>query len=487
MNQANTAPGTDSKPFRGVHMFMPAPEYMDECKRFLDVLSFLNYNTVILELAGCMELERHPEINRGWAEFCRTIVKDFPGGPQNFQWSDRYWKDSTHYEIARGQIVSKEAVRDLVQYAKGVGIQVIPEIQALSHCYYLTVPHREIAEDPDDLFPDSYCPLNEESYNLYFDVAEEILEVVQPETVSIGHDEIRVLGVCPKCREKTGHELLAYEVNRLHAFYKEKGIRIMMWCETMLQPLPEYGINRGAEDVDSVDAYGRHYHLPAMYKALDHIPKDIIMLDWYHSQSHNTERCFLDRGFDVAFGNFSGVVFGNWDKRSGAVLGAELSTWCTPDELTLGRDGILFDIIFSSLLFANGGYDDSKYREYLKKSMEMAEPVRRIMRGEKECAERKPVELIYAPEHANGPYHIAAKNAQCYGTNAKRLLERCGDMTGAAVDTAHILLDTDIYAESLLLCEIRHSPVPRCRPHKGSHGLPGSTGAYWCTYMRSPT
>ncbi len=479
----HTLAPAQAKPFRGIHIYMPAPDYMEECKRLFDVLSFLNYNTVILEVGGTMELKKHPEVNRAWTEFCRTIVEKFPGGPQNFQWSDRYWKDSTHYENARGQIVSQDAVRDLVQHAKSVGINVIPEIQALSHCYYLTLAHREIAEDQNDLFPDTYCPLNEESYKLYFEVAEEILEVIQPEVVSIGHDEIRVLGECPKCREKEGSELLAYEVNRLHAFYKEKNIRIMMWCETLLQPLPEYGITRGAEATDRVDDYGRHYHLPTMYKALDEIPKDVIMLDWYHSMSHNTERCFVDRGFDVVFGNYSGIVFGNWDKRSPHVQGAEISTWCTPDEFTLGRNGVMFDLIYSSLLFANDGFDDSKYREYLDRAMELVEPVRQVMRGEKGLAAAraelaavcekeaesgqvqqsigakdaaKSVEIIYAP--AQGAYHVAAEKAQCYGSNAKQLLTKCGDLNGVPVDTTHVLLDTDIYAESLLLCEAFKKP-----------------------------
>jgi len=351
------------KRYRGVHILMPAPEYLEECKRFFDVLSFLKYNTIIMEVGGTMELKRHPEVNRAWVEFCETVVKKFPGGPQNFQWSDRYWKDSTHFENARGKILKQEEVRDLVQYAKNLGFTVIPEIQALSHCYYLTMAHREIAEDANDLFPDTFCPLNEESYKLYFDVAEEMIEVIEPEIVSIGHDEIRILGECPKCREKSGHELLAYEINRLHQFYTQKNIRIMMWCETLLQPEPKYGIKRGLETVDRVDAYGRHYHLPTMYKALEDLPKDIIMLDWYHSRSHNTEECFTDRGFEVMFGNFNGIDFGSWDVRSERVLGAEHSTWCTPDEFTLGRNGSLFDLTFSAQFFWKKGYCDSKYSE----------------------------------------------------------------------------------------------------------------------------
>lgn len=470
------------KPFRGIHIYMPAPDRMEEAKRLLDALSFLHYNTVILEVGGTMELKRHPEINRAWTAFCRTLVRDFPGGPQNFQWSDRYWKDSTHYENARGQIVSQAAVRDLVAYARSVGLQVIPEIQALSHCYYLTLAHREIAEDPEDLFPDSYCPMNEESYRLYFEVAEEILEVIQPETVSIGHDEIRILGQCPKCREKSGHALLAYEINRLYDFYKEKNIRIMMWCENLLQPLPEYGITRGAEDTFNVDAYGRRYHLPAMYKALEQLPRDILMLDWYHSRSHNTHRCFLDRGFEVVYGNFSGLVFGNWDKRSAQVLGGEISTWCTPDAATLGRNGILFDLIFSSLLFEGTGYDDSRYEAYLEKAMALAEPVRQILQGK---PAEGPLALLYAPK-GTGNYAISAENARCFGTNARRLLEACGDLTGACVDTAHILLDTDIRAKSLVFCQafkkaeeyyMSYSFINN--PHWDQ--APMSEGSYLCT------
>ena len=82
-------------------------------------------------------------------------------------------------------------------------------MQSLSHCDYLVIPHREIAEHPDDPYPDSYCPSNPRSYELLFDVIDEVLDVFKPQTVNIGHDEWYSAGFCPECRKKDASDLLA--------------------------------------------------------------------------------------------------------------------------------------------------------------------------------------------------------------------------------------------------------------------------------------
>ena len=468
------------KQYRGVHLFLPAPEYVEECKRLFDVLSFLKYNTIILEVGGTMELKNHPEINSTWSAFCETVVKKFPGGPQNFQWSDRYWKDSVHFENGRGKILTQETVRGLVQYAKNLGFTVIPEIQALSHCYYLTLAHREIAEDANDLFPDTYCPLNEKSYQLYFEVAQEILDVFEPEMVCIGHDEVRIMGECPKCREKSGHELLAYEINRLHSFYKEKNIRILMWCEKLM-PL-------GSKAIERVDDYGRYYKLPAMDKAIENLPKDIIMMEWYHAKADNTEEHFTGNGYDVMFGNFKGLIFGNWDVRGEHSIGAEISAWCTPDEFTLGRNGYLFDLIFSAQILWGKGYCDALYDEYLKRAMNITEKVRQIMRGESQDRRDTSAETQILFCGKEGDYTIDAQMAVCYGDNAKIISEKCGNFFGVPVDKLNVILRTDIYADRLLLCE----SFKKCEQYYMSYGFintkrleesPMSDSNYLCTNM----
>lgn len=353
---------------RGIHFYLPPADLIDDFLILLDAMAALKYNTVILEIGGAMELEHHPEVNKAWLKFCRE-AREYPGGPRGLQGSEAYWKDSTHVELGGSGLVKKEDVRRIAEHCAMLGMEVIPEIQALSHCYYLTLAHPEIAERPYERWPDSYCPSMDESYILYGEVAEEILEVTKPKRVSIGHDEIRVLCECPRCRTKTGHELLAYDINRLHSFYKTRGIQILMWGE-MLQSFtswkgaPTGGVGRP----QYTDRYGRSYQLVDTYKAAGMVPKDILMIDWYYSMASDTEKGVAGNGFQEIFGNFRGSQVADWDLRSRSqnVLGAEVSTWCVPNEYELGFNGWLYELVFSSMLLWQNDYHDGCQTEFAR-------------------------------------------------------------------------------------------------------------------------
>ena len=321
----------DDKPqkcVRGLHLYLPSRENIIAFKRIIDVSAFLKMNTVILEIGGGMQLDKHPEINEAWTKFANMAKSGFPGvdGARSVQRASFYWKDSVHPELAGASYLTKREVADLVAHIRSRDMDVVPEIQALSHCYYLTLPHREIAEFPDDPFPDSYCPLNEKSYKLYFEVAEEIINVIKPDLVSIGHDEIRILGQCEKCSKHSGEELIAYELGRLHAFYKSHGIRITMWADSVQRFENYLGTYSGGVGDEHITDWGYHYRLPESYKAIDNIPNDILMIDWFHSMGRGSQDCFAERGFEVIYGNFDGSLFGEWDERSqnSALLGAEV-------------------------------------------------------------------------------------------------------------------------------------------------------------------
>lgn len=435
------------KKFRGVHLLPPSPNQLEEFKRVIDVLCFLKYNTVIMEIGGSMEFERHPEVNAAWKMFCELMHGKFPGGPQNLQWSDRYWKNSTHTIVADGKILSKEEMKDIVDYAKSLGISVIPEIQALSHCYHLTLAHREIAEDQEDIFPDTYCPLNEKSYELYFDIADEVIEVFRPDIVSIGHDEVRIMCECPKCKTKTGHELLAYEINRLYDFYKSRNIRITLWAEKLMSP-EQFGEKKlGGALIERRDDYGRYWRMPATYKALHELPRDILMIDWYNLISGISEQEFVDEGFEVIYGNFNGTSFKDWDKRSRRVSGAEYSTWCPSKEFSLGRDGAFIHLIFSSEILWNHGFCDDLYQEYMYKSVRISNEIRWIMRG-KASLNVGDAEILYKGEE--GDYKIAASDAVTFNPEAERLIKKCGDVYGTPIDMNNISSKTNIYAKELV-------------------------------------
>ena len=373
------------KPMRGVHLYLPPSDGIEECKRFLAVLARLKYNAVILEIGGVMAYERHPEINRAWTRFCRE-ARRHAGGPRGLQASEAYWKDSTHIEMAGGGCLKKSEIAELVQYCRLLRLEVIPEIQGLSHAYYLTLADRSIAERPFERWPDSYCPCNERSYELYFDCAEEILETIRPKRVSIGHDEVRVLGECPLCRKKSGAELLANDINRLHEFYRQREVRIMMWGE-MLQNSENFkGIRTGGVEIpERTDRYGRKYKLLATHQAIRMIPRDILILDWHYAQGDATEAEFKENGFSEIFGNFKGSTIANWQERAnrGNVQGAEVSTWCLPNEDENGRNGWFYELAFSSAVLWRSDYSDECRTAWDKSAEKLLPELKAIVRGEK--------------------------------------------------------------------------------------------------------
>lgn len=461
------------KKVRGIHMYLPARKNIETYKRILDVLVFFKVNTVIIEVGGAMEYETHPEINETWEWFCDLADNKFPGEgkSRSIQWSDIYWKDSIHTEHAGGSYLTKEEVSDIVTYAKSFGLEVIPEIQALSHSYYLTLAHREIAELQDDIFPDSFCPLNEKSYELYFDIAKEVIEVFEPRRVSIGHDEIRVLGQCEKCRKKTGHELLSYEINRLHEFYSKHNIKIMMWGE-MLQHYYNYkGVLMG-EAVDTINEYGFRYTLPATYNAKHSIPKDILMLDWQYSLSYDSELHFIEDGFQVLFGNFAGSRMLDWKKRSmnDNMIGAEVSTWVSADERTYARDGIFFEIMFSTYMLWNKDYDLDQYENTVHDIINKMYFTRAIMRGEASILQSGgKSKIIYLGNREMSCVAIDLINATAPCKLVEDAIRKLGTVLyGTPIDTVNILIKDTFFADSLLFL---HS-AKKDMEYKPSHIFP---------------
>ena len=368
---------------RGVHLFVPAADSVEECKRVIAEAARLKYNTVILETGGGVEFKKHPEVNRAWTKFCRD-ARNHVGGPQGLQGSQAYWKDSTHVELSGGGFISQEQLREITDYCRLLRVELIPEIQSLSHAYYLTLADKSIAERPFEEWPDSYCPSNPRSYKLYEECAEEIIDIIKPKRVSIGHDEVRILGECPLCRKKSGSELLAGDINKLHKFYNKHGIQIMMWGEKLQDFMNFKGWRMGGvKEGPFTDRYGRDYILDSTNGALDMIPNDVLMLDWYYSWGYDTEKDFLERGFSEIYGNFRGSLIADWDKRSKIenVVGAEVSTWCMPDEREIGYNGWFYELAFSAAVLWRDDFCDAKRDEWSDEAEEMQPVLRRELRG----------------------------------------------------------------------------------------------------------
>lgn len=365
--------------FRGVHLYLPAENEYDFAKRLVKyLLSPMGYNYIILEFGAGMRFDSHPEINKAVDRIKKLAGEEkLPPFP--------------HAAVGGDHAVDKATVRDFIEYVRSFGIDVIPEVQSLGHVQTLTVTYPDIAEIPEGeesaakidenaadippakIYPHCYCPSNEKSYKILFDILDEILDVVRPRKfVHMGHDEVYQIGVCPVCKKKNPADLYAADVIRYHDYLKARGLRMMIWSD-MLQPVTKY---RTAA-------------------AIDKLPKDIVLLDfiWYFHTDKDIEDNLLSRGFDVVMGNMYSSHYPRFSRRAAksGITGAELSTWTATNEESLGRLGKLYDILYSANMMWHGqGYD-----EHLRELYDLM--IRKIM-----PALRDSLHGSVAPSHTKG-------------------------------------------------------------------------------------
>ena len=221
---------------RGLHMYLPARRDIPFCKRLLDVMAGLKLNTAVVEVSGGLRYRSHPEVNAAWQTFAATMRKYLEQGEPALLGdlaNPRRWQDSMHIELAGGAVLEQDEVRDLVEYARRLHITLIPEVQTLSHAYYIVCAHPELSERSDTPYSDTYCPSNPDVYPLVFDLLDEVLDVFDPPALSIGHDEAWAVGTCPVCRSKPAARLIAGDITRLHDHLARRNVKTWMWADTL--------------------------------------------------------------------------------------------------------------------------------------------------------------------------------------------------------------------------------------------------------------
>lgn len=310
---------------------------------FLETISRLGFNTVMVELGGAMPYASHPEINEGWLEYA-AFMNEYPRKGQKIQTSFDWDKNSIHSDNGGGRVLGHDQIRVIIRRADALGLEIIPEVPCLSHCDYLLVRHPELAERPEDPYPDTYCPSNPASYDLLFDILSEVVDVFRPRIVNIGHDEYYSIGLCDKCRNRHAPEIYAADIARIHDFLSERGVRTMIWAEKLID----------AHFIDSGTPCGgaEKPRTPATFPAIDLVPRDLLLLHWYWSLDRRFEEAFVSRGFDFAFGNYSPRGLPEWKRRAAApgFSGYIISNWGRTDMPTLQRNGVLADVVLARLV-----------------------------------------------------------------------------------------------------------------------------------------
>lgn len=378
-------------PFRAVKMYLPAEDKLDEFYYMLNMFMHYGYNAVVLEVGGAMEYKTHPEINDYWVEHCE-IFGEYSHKADDFQHSQHWGKNSIHIENGGGKFLSQATVREICAYARAHGLEPIPEVPCLSHADYLMAGRTDFAERPEDPYPDTYCPSNPKSYQILFEVMDEVIAVFEPKVMHIGHDEYYVYGVCPRCKGKKGADLFAGDITKIHDYLAARGIRTMMWSEKLMNSYNKDLRPAGGafyttvytEYPKTVEYKGKVYHLQGgknctyaeasllpptaitatveeTYPAIAKIPKDVIAMNWYWYFSPMGDREFHYNEIPMVYGNFEGLLFDQWKGRVAAgAKGFAVSSWGASDFKQMQRGKRLADMVYASRMAWSKEYDDTK-------------------------------------------------------------------------------------------------------------------------------
>lgn len=178
---------------------------------------------------------------------------------------------------AHNQSWSTEEFVSVVEYARKHGLDVIPEIKLLTH-----QEKSFLKSYPNLMFNRvTYDPGNNKVYNVAYALLDEIIDLVHPKAIHIGHDE--VVGWNEKHAKKmlrVGESalpanLFLQDTLQIHAYLKQKGVETWMWGDMLVSSNEfPFSLIQESELHGSIPGYGKDIRLK--------LPKDIVICDWHY-------------------------------------------------------------------------------------------------------------------------------------------------------------------------------------------------------------
>ncbi len=407
---------------RSARVYLPPKSEMPYFKKFIDTLLYHGFNSILLEVGGCMEYKRHPEINEYWKAYSREF-SEYNGKTYHHQISKRV-RNSVHTYNAGGDVYSQEELRELAEYCRVREMEIIPEIPSLTHSEYILGAYPSLAECDDEYLPDTCCPQNDQLHKIVFDLYDEAIEVFKPKTLHIGHDEWWVMCLCDKCRGKDPARLFADNVNKCYDYLASKGVETMFWADKLVgleekTGEPQAGVYKKIYSTDSgrrVTLFGKEcilykkhwYGYPDDIEEQGGIPHEILATDgcvdminpnikaidwsWACEKDKNTDQ--LKKGIWTIYGNAECSCIQDWEDavRLG-VRGISVSNWCQTDERQLQRYSTLFDIGHGALMTWARDYEEAAFES---NSMAVAHDM--YFYRNKDVLNKPHIEIIHASD-----------------------------------------------------------------------------------------
>ncbi len=273
--------------WRGIHLDVSRHFFPKEfIFKLLDAMAMHKLNTFHWHLTDDqgwrIEILKYPELTSKGAWRDETLIG---------HGSETPWKyDGIRY----GGFYTQQDVRDVVEYASKLHINVLPEIEMPGHAVAALISYPGLSCNGIQVPPfnrwgvsgDVFCAGKEETFSFLEGVLSEVCELFPYEYIHIGGDECPKVKwqECPDCQKriadndlKDESELQSYFVKRIAAFLESKGKKIIGWDEIL-----EGGI---AESAAVMSWRGSAGGIEAANKGHDVVmtPHSFVYLDYYQS------------------------------------------------------------------------------------------------------------------------------------------------------------------------------------------------------------
>lgn len=164
------------------------------------------------------------------------------------EYQDKFPFTGALASITAPDALTREEVASFNALCDELGLEVVPLIQCIGHMYYV-LRHESFAHLADpapDGDPNALCPSHPGSLELFYSMAEQILEM-HPNCryLHIGGDEVRLSDDCPRCGDTPKYRLLADYYTRAVEFTAGKGKKPILWGDMLLSHPETLGPLRG--------------------------------------------------------------------------------------------------------------------------------------------------------------------------------------------------------------------------------------------------
>ena len=325
--------------YRGLHMDVSRHFFdVDEVKRYLDIMEVHKLNTLHWHLTDDqgwrLEIKKYPRLTEVGAVRKQTLVGHIFS-------SEVY--DGTPY--GEGCYFTQDQVREILDYAAGKGITIIPEIDLPGHMLAALAAYPELGctGGPYDVWgkwgvaDDVLCVGKEQTMLFLEDVLAEVCELFPAEYVHIGGDECPKVRweKCPHCQAKIAelglkdddrfqaeHYLQGYVTSRMEKFLAEKGKKLIGWDEILEGEL--------APNATVMSWRGVAGGLQAVRMGHDAImtPNTFFYLDYYQSLDKENEPLAIGGYLPVEkCYSYEPFTADMTDEEKAHVLGVQANLW----------------------------------------------------------------------------------------------------------------------------------------------------------------